>query len=132
MRKRARRDSNLKPVVLNYVICSILNQVIGLSCHRMSDPFCKLSLAYFWSSLQYLNCRDKSSSLFGVDTLLTSFLAVNKKSFQDFCYKRLLRKIGTGLDELKLVCIDSKSLPCFLVLLSHLIKLIHSIMFGGN
>jgi hypothetical protein len=46
----ARRDSNLKPVVLNYIICSILNQVIGLSYRRMSDPFCKLSLAYFWSS----------------------------------------------------------------------------------
>lgn len=49
--ERSRRDSNPKPVVLNYIICPILNQVIGLPYRRMSDPFCKLSLAYFGLSL---------------------------------------------------------------------------------
>jgi hypothetical protein len=33
-----------------YIIWSILDQVIGLSYRHTSDPFCKLSLAYFSSS----------------------------------------------------------------------------------
>jgi hypothetical protein len=69
-------------MVLNHINCLTLNQVIGLSCHRMSDLFRKLYLIS--SRVRYLNCSNKIIMiiLFGVNILLLlPLLTVNKNHF---------------------------------------------------